>query len=147
MSRIREVLSAKGDQVHTISETSSVLEAVKRMHELNIGCLVVMGGGAAPNGMITERDVLRRIATVADDLSSVSVGEVMTKRVIVCGPNDQIDEVRSIMKHRYVRQLPVVDNVGQVLGIVSVGDVNSYQIREEATEIKHLHDYIHGQVR
>ncbi len=97
--------------------------------------------------MITERDVLRRIATVANDLSDVAVGEVMTKRVIVCGLDDQIDKVRSIMKYRYVRQLPVVDDDGQVLGIVSLGDVSSYLIREEATEIKHLHEYIHGLVR
>lgn len=147
MSRVREVISAKGDQVHTISETSSVAEAARQMNELKIGCLVVMGEGAAPSGMITERDVVRRIATVADDLANVAVEEVMTKRVIVCGLDDQLDKVRSIMKNQFVRQLPVVDDEGRVLGIVSLGDVNSYLIGEEATEIKHLHDYIQGRVR
>jgi CBS domain-containing protein len=147
MSKVRDILSVKGDPVHTISETSSVLEAVKRMNEFKIGALVVMGQGTAPSGMITERDVLRRIATVANDLADVAVGDVMTKRVIVCGPDDQIDKVRSIMKHHYIRQLPVVDDDGRLLGIVSLGDVNSFLISEEATEIKHLHDYIHGHVR
>ena len=147
MSRVREVLSIKGDQVHAISETSSVLEAVKKMHDLKIGCLVVMGENAAPCGMITERDVLRRIATVANDLSDVAVGEVMTKAVIVCGLDDQIDKVRSIMKNQYVRQLPVVDDEGKVIGIVSLGDVSAHLIAEEATEIHHLHDYIQGRVR
>ena len=147
MSKVRDVLSVKGDQVHTISETSSVLEAVKRMNNLKIGCLVVMGEGGVPKGMITERDVLSRIATVANDLSSVAVGEVMTKSVIVCGLDDQVDQVRSIMKNQSVRQLPVVAEDGKLLGIVSLGDVNSYLIGEEATEIKYLHDYIEGHVR
>ena len=147
MSRVREVLSVKGDQVHAISETSTVLEAVKKMHELKIGSLVVMGENAAPCGMITERDVLRRIATVGDDLSNVAVGEVMTRSVIVCRPDDPIDKVRSIMKNQYVRQLPVVDDEGSVIGIVSLGDVSAHLIAEEATEIHHMHDYIQGRVR
>lgn len=147
MSTVQAVLSAKGDHVHTISETSSVLEAVKRMHELKIGCLVVKSEDGTPSGMITERDVLRLIATVASDLANLAVEEAMTKSVIVCGPEDRIDEVRSIMKNRFVRQLPVVSEDGQLLGIVSLGDVSAHLIGEEASEIKHLHDYIHGHVR
>lgn len=147
MSKVRQVLSVKGDQVHTISETSTVLEAVKKMNDLKIGCLVVISEGGAPSGMITERDVLRRIATVANDLSNVAVGDVMTKSVIVCSLDDQIDKVRSIMKNQFVRQLPVVADDGSLLGIVSLGDVSAHLIDEEATEIVHLHDYIHGRVR
>ena len=147
MSRIRELLLGKGDQVHTISETSSLLEAVRRMNDLKIGCLVVMGEGAAPCGMITERDVLRTIATVTNDLANIAVEEVMTKRVVVCGIDDRIDKVRSIMKNQYVRQLPVVDDDGKLSGIVSLGDVSACLIGEEAMEIKYLHDYIHGDVR
>lgn len=147
MSKVREVLSIKGNQVHAISETVSVLEAVKKMHDLKIGCLVVMREDATPSGMITERDVLRMLATVANDLANVAVGKVMTKSVIVCSLDDPVDKVRSIMKHHFVRQLPVVDDAGKVIGIVSLGDVSAHQIAEEATEIKHLHDYIQGRVR
>ncbi len=147
MSSVREVLSVKGDQVHTISETSTVLEAVKRMHDLKIGCLVVIGEGDAPCGMITERDVFRVISNVEDALSTILVGEAMTKNVIVCGLDDPIAKVRSIMKGQFVRQLPVVADEGKLLGIVSLGDVSAYLIVEDATEIMHLHDYIHGKVR
>ena len=147
MSTVNEVLVVKGPQVHTISMTSTVLDAVKRMHELKIGCLVVTDDGAVPGGMITERDVLRRLATAMDDLSKITVGEVMTSEVIVCTPKDSVDRVRSIMKNEYVRQLPVVDTDGHLVGLVSLGDVNSHLVREEAVEIKHLHDYIHGNVR
>ena len=147
MSTVREVLSVKGHQVHAIPESSSVLEAVTKMHGLKIGCLVVLGENVAPSGMITERDVLRSISTGANDLSNVSVSELMTRSVIVCSLDDAIDKVRSIMKNRYVRQLPVVDDEGKVIGIVSLGDVSAHQIAEETTEIKHLHDYIHGYVR
>lgn len=146
MSKVREVLSFKGDQVHTISETSSMLKAVKRMNDLKIGCLVVLSESGTTSGMITERDVLSRIATVANDLSNVAVGDVMTKSVIVCGIDDQIDNVRSIMKSRCVRQLPVVADDGKLLGIVSLGDASEHLIEEEATEIKYLHDYIEGNV-
>lgn len=147
MSRVSDVLAVKGHQVHTISETSSILEAVKKMHDLKIGCLVVMGFGTRPSGMITERDVLRMIAVAGSDLTSVAVGEEMTKSVIVCSLDDRIDQVRFIMKDRFVRQLPVVDDEGRMVGIVSIGDVSAHLIKEEAIEIKHLHDYIHGYVR
>lgn len=147
MNRVHHVLSVKGDHVHTISEADSVLEAVKRMNDLKIGCLVVMGEGGSPSGIITERDVLRILPTLANDLSNVAVGDVMTKSVIVCHLDDRIDELRSIMKDRFVRQLPVVADDGKLIGIVSLGDVSAHLIVEEATEIKYLHDYIHGHVR
>lgn len=147
MSRIRDVLSVKGDQVQTISETSSLLEAVRRMNDLKIGSLIVMGRGDSPCGIVTERDVVRTIATVTSDFANLTVGEVMTKRVIVCGLDDQTDKVWSIMKNQFVRQLPVVADDGTLLGIVSLGDTSAHLIEEEATEIKYLHDYIHGDVR
>lgn len=147
MSKIREILSVKGSHVHTISDSSHALEAVKKMTDLSIGCLVVISDTDVLCGKITERDVLRRIATGVNDLADVTVGEVMTKRVIVCGLDDEIDLVRSIMKNQYVRQMPVVSDDGRLLGIVSLGDVNSYLIQDEETEIKYLHDYIEGRVR
>jgi len=147
MSRVHDVLAVKGDQVHTVSEAESVLGAVKRMNDLKIGCLVVMGEAGTPSGIITERDVLRIIPTSANDLANVAVGNVMTKNVIVCGLEDQIDELRSIMKERYVRQLPVVDDDGKLIGIVSLGDVSAHLIGAKATKIKYMHDYIHGHVR
>ncbi|MCA9124863.1 MAG: CBS domain-containing protein [Planctomycetales bacterium] len=117
------------------------------MNDLKIGCLVVMGESGAPSGIITERDVLRIIPTSANDLSNVKVGDVMTKSVIVCGLEDPIDELRAIMKERYVRQLPVVDDDGKLIGIVSLGDVSAHLIVAKGTKIKYMHDYIHGYVR
>jgi CBS domain-containing protein len=99
MTTVREFLAIKGSRAHTISDHSSVLEAVKKMNDLGIGCLVVTSEGDRVVGMTTERDVLQRLAAVNDDVSGVAVGEIMTKRVIACGLDDPIDTVQSIMKN------------------------------------------------
>lgn len=147
MGTICEILAIKGNQVHTTSDKTSVVQAVKTMHDRGVGCLLITTEEGELKGMITERDVLKRIATVHHDLSGVVVSDIMTKRVAVCGPSDPIEAVQSIMKKHYLRQVPVVGADGQLMGVVSLGDVNSFLIDTEAVEIRHLHEYIDGNVR
>ena len=147
MGTVNEILSAKGAQVQTISHSADVLSAVKKMNAKRIGCLVVTGDDNRVHGIIAERDILRRIATTSEDLSRVPVSQVMTRHVIVCQPTDRLNQLRSTMKSRWVRQIPVVDDHGNLQGIISIGDVNAFLIDEEDVEIKYLHDYIEGRVR
>ena len=147
MSTVNDILVAKGGLVHTISESSSVADAIKKMTGERVGCLVVVRDDASVSGIIAERDVLRRLAAGQEDLSKLPVSDVMTGEVIVCSPSDGLNKVRSIMKTYWVRQIPVVADDGTLLGIISIGDVSAHLIAEEEVEIKYLHDYIHGHVR
>jgi CBS domain-containing protein len=148
MPTVKDVLAKKATtHVHTIAETDSVLDAVKTMNQYRIGCLVVTRDDTTISGLIAERDVIRRIGCVQDDLSRVPVSDVMTREVIVCTPADGLNAVRSIMSTQWIRQMPVVDPGGKLLGIISLGDLNAHLIFEEDVEISYLRDYIEGKVR
>jgi CBS domain-containing protein len=147
MNRIKEILSAKGTDVSTILESAAVLDAVKKMNEQRIGCLVVTCDEGEVIGIVAERDVLQFIATEQQDLSQVRISRAMTRNVIICSPEDCVETARVIMKRHWVRQIPVIDDDGMLRGIVSIGDVNAHSLTEDKIEIKYLHDYIHSGVR
>jgi CBS domain-containing protein len=148
MPTVKDVLAEKETtHVHTIAETASVLDAVEKLNRFRIGCLVVTREDTTISGLIAERDVIRRIGGVQVDLSQVPVSDVMTREVIVCTPADSLNAVRSIMRTQWIRQLPVVDPGGKLLGIISLGDLNAFLISEEDVQISYLHDYIQGKVR
>ncbi len=133
--------------VHSIPVSSDCLEAVKKMLQHRIGALVVTGPDHATMGILSERDILRHVASHSVDLAQVSVSEVMTVDVIVCTPEDDLNTIRSIMRSQYVRQIPVVGGDGTLLGIVSIGDVNAHQLTESKIEVKFMKDFIQGRVR
>ena len=148
MSTVKDVLDGKTTpHVHTIAETASVLDAVQAMNEYRIGCLVVTREDTTISGIIAERDVIRRIGCAQEDLSRVPVSDVMEREVIVCTPADGLDAVRSVMRTQWIRQVPVVDPGGGLVGIISLGDLNAYMLSEGDVEITFLHDYIEGKVR
>jgi CBS domain-containing protein len=148
MSTVQDVLVGKTTPfVHTISETASVLDAVRAMNQYRIGCLVVTREDMTISGIIAERDVIRRLGCAQEDLSRVPVSDVMKREVIVCTPADRLDAVRSVMRDQWIRQMPVVDPSGQLVGIISLGDLNAYMLSEGDVEITFLHDYIAGTVR
>ena len=96
------------------------------------------------SGTITERDVLRRIAEVPNDLSRVLVEQIMSKQLIVCNPSTHLNEVRSILRDRRIRHLPVVSEDGQLQGVISIGDVNAHLIEDDEVTIRYLHEYLYG---
>ena len=148
MSTVKDVLDGKtSPHVHTIAETASVLDAVQAMNQYRIGCLVVTGEDTTISGIIAERDVIRRIGSAQEDLSRVPVSDVMKREVIVCIPSDGLDAVRSVMRTQWIRQMPVVDPGGGLVGIISLGDLNAHMLSEGDVEITFLHDYIEGKVR
>ena len=148
MSTVEDVLAGKTTaHVHTIAETASVLDAVQAMNQYRIGCLVVTREDTTISGIIAERDVIRRLGCAQEDLSRVPVSDVMKREVIVCIPSDGLDAVRSVMRTQWIRQVPVVDPDGGLVGIISLGDLNAHMLSEGDVEITFLHDYIEGKVR
>jgi CBS domain-containing protein len=145
MPTVSDLLKSKGSRLHTISPAASVLEAVQRMNQHQIGALVVMQERHVA-GMFTERDVLRRVMAEMRPPGEVSVAEVMTTDVICCEPGTDVADASGIMRQRRIRHLPVCDGEGNLLGLISIGDLNAFYSNAQEQTIHYLTDYIYGRV-
>jgi CBS domain-containing protein len=146
MTTLSEILREKSDErLFTVEPDSTVLEAVQMMNDYSVGALIVKLGGKM-TGIFTERDVLRGVVGKQLDPAGVRVADVMTSRVICCTPATSIEEARELMKTRRIRHLPILDAEGEVVGIVSIGDLNAHLSTHQEATIHHLHEYLHGRV-
>jgi CBS domain-containing protein len=142
MPTVRDILSSKGSKVVTVSPGATVMEAVDKMNRNRIGALVVMDGDTV-SGIFTERDVLQRVVGSQRSPRDMFVMEVMTADAICCDPDDDMDEVATIMQQRRVRHVPVCE-AGGLVGMVSIGDVNAQHASTQEAQISFLNDYIYG---
>lgn len=141
--RIREILSAKGSDVTSISPNSSVSELVSLLKEHNLGAVVVSPDGTTIIGIVSERDVIRQLAGGVDFLYH-PVSAIMTTDVHSCTPEDTVQSVMSAMTDRRIRHLPVVNDHEELSGIVSIGDLVKSQISELQFERDQLEGYVSG---
>ena len=139
--RISEILRKKGGDVATIAPGSEVRELLALLAEHNIGAVVVSSDGALIEGIVSERDVVRRLNDLGADLLTSPVSSIMTTSVRTCEPGDAVDGLRDTMTEHRIRHLPVVRD-GRLVGIVSIGDVVKSAIAELETEREQLVDYI-----
>ena len=140
MNRLAEILEDKGGEVFEIDADASVFEAVERMVEMNIGSLLVTEGGEI-TGIVTERDYLRRVTLEGRSERETPVREIMSSPLIVVSPQTTIDACMALMTDQRIRHVPVVDG-GEVVGIVSIGDLVKFQSRQQTFEIQYLTHYI-----
>lgn len=144
MATVNDILKAKPNlSVLTAEKSETILAATQRMNEHSIGSLIVTDGGRLC-GIFTERDVLRRVVVEQRNPAETLVGEVMTTHIAVCSLDTSIDEVRSIMKTHRVRHLPVVNDDGELLGLISIGDLNAYLANDREVTLHFLNEYLHG---
>lgn len=140
VSRLAEILEAKGGGVLVIDADASVFEAVQRMVEMNVGSLLVTERGEIA-GIVTERDYLRRVALHELDGRETAVREVMSSPLIVATPETTVDECMALMTDRRIRHVPVVAG-GEVVGLVSIGDLVKFRSQQQSFEIQYLTRYI-----
>ena len=140
MNKVSEILGDKGREVLKIDSEASALHAVRQMVGANIGSLLVTDGDEV-TGIVTERDYLRRVAHEGPTNEDVTVRDIMSSPLVVVSPETGIDECMAVMTDRRIRHLPVVDN-GDVIGIVSIGDVVKFKSKQQSFEIRYLTDYI-----
>jgi len=119
-----------------------VFEAVQEMVESNVGSLLVTDRGDIV-GIVTERDYLRRVTLEGRTDKDTPVGEIMTAPLVVVTPETEIDECMAVMTDRRIRHLPVVED-GEVVGVVSIGDLVKWIISEQEETIQQLEHYITG---
>ncbi len=138
--KIRDILRYKGHEVVTASAGDSVLQTVRVLVDHDIGGVVVVDGGEVI-GILTERDILRLVASKPDELQALEVGQVMTRDVIKLAPDDDLAHVMEVMTENRVRHLPVIEE-GRLAGIVTIGDVVNAFRRVAEDENAHLIQYI-----
>lgn len=141
--RIADILRRKGTEVHTVHPSTSVADLLAMLARRNVGALVVVEGQTVC-GIVSERDVVRRMSERGRQLLDCSTAEIMTVTVVGCTPDDLVDHVMRMMTEHHFRHVPVVVE-GRLAGIVSIGDMVSARIGELEQEREQLATYIaHG---
>ena len=139
VNRLAEILEEKGGHVLQIDADATVLEAVQQMVAMNVGSLLVTVEGEV-TGIVTERDYLRRV-TLEDRTEDSQVREIMSSPLVVATLETTIDECMALMTDRRIRHVPVVDE-GNVVGLVSIGDLVKFKSKLQTFEIQFLNEYI-----
>jgi CBS domain-containing protein len=141
--RIKDVLKNKGGtDVVTIRAEATLAELIETLTEHNFGALVVSDDGRRVDGIVSERDVVRRLRQGPDALEAL-VSDVMTTDVHVCEPQDSLDDLMRQMTNARVRHIPVVID-GELAGLVSIGDAVKARIAELEFERDQLNQYVAG---
>lgn len=138
--KISDLLRDKGSAVATVSPTTTVTELLGVLSKYNIGATVVTDGDNVV-GIVSERDIVRRLEERGAALLGVAIGEIMTRSVVTCAPADSVDSLAATMTKRRIRHMPVV-SAGQLVGIVSIGDVVKSRISQLETDREQLESYI-----
>ena len=138
---IADILAAKGTDVATIARDASVSDAVAGLSQRSIGALVVSGDGRVIDGIVSERDIVRRLDRLGSELLSASVASIMSSPVHTCAPDDTPESVMATMTNRRIRHVPVVRD-GVLCGLVSIGDVVKSRIEALEADHKVLVEYI-----
>ncbi|MDQ4008787.1 MAG: CBS domain-containing protein [Actinomycetota bacterium] len=138
--RISEVLRAKGGQVVTIGPDATVRDLVAVLAEHNIGAVVVASDSTAVQGIVSERDVVRRLADGPEVLDA-SVESIMTAEVHSAEPSEPVDSLMRLMTEQRIRHVPVMID-GSLAGIISIGDVVKSRIGELEFERDQLTSYV-----
>ena len=134
------ILREKGTDVVTVDRDQTVAEVARVLAEHRIGAVVVCNSGKV-TGVLSERDIVRGIDRLGADVLNLPVSEIMSSPVHCCQRSDSVIEVMGVMTERRIRHVPVVEN-GELLGIISIGDVVKHRIMEAERENEAMRQYI-----
>ncbi len=140
--KIDIILNGKGRDVATIHPTATVTQLLSTLAERRIGALVVSVSGTTVDGMVSERDIVRELALRGPSVLDAPVSEIMTTVVQCAPPNTPVTDIMALMTERRVRHIPVVDDEGTIVGLVSIGDVVKNRLGELEGERDALIEYV-----
>lgn len=138
---VKTILAAKGGDIISIEPTADLAAAAKLLSTHRIGAVVIRGAGGRLAGILSERDIVRAVAEQGADALAISVGQAMTRNVVICGENDSIADIMERMTAGKFRHMPVLRD-GQMIGVVSIGDVVKQRVEECERDADALRDYI-----
>jgi len=136
-----EIIDRKGDKVVTAHPSDSVRSVVSKLAEHGFGALVVSAGGGSIDGIVSERDVVRRLGSDGPGVLDWSVSDIMTSPVRTCSGSDTVADLMTRMTEHRIRHLPV-EKDGALSGMISIGDVVKWRVTELEREMGHLENYI-----
>ena len=140
MDRVSDLLKDKEQRLLTVASDASVYDAVKQMVDANVGSLLVTVDGRI-EGIVTERDYLRRVTLEDRTDHDTPVSEIMSAPLVVVRPDTPVEECMAVMTDRRIRHVPVVDD-GEIVAMLSIGDIVKYQSKQQSFQIQYLTDYI-----
>lgn len=138
------IMGARGDDVATIGPGAGLAEVAAVLHGRRIGAVVVVDEDRRVVGIVSERDVVRLLAVEGPDCLDVTVADAMTPDMPTCAASTTSDELMQTMTERRFRHIPIVDDGGRLLGIVSIGDVVKSTIELLQSEKDSLTEYVTG---
>ncbi len=140
--KIHDVIRAKDSrEIVTISPDASVRDLVALLAEHNIGAVIVSGDGSAVDGIVSERDVVRKLRG-DEGVLDAPVQQIMTASVRSVEPGQDVDSLMALMTEHRIRHVPVIDD-GKLVGVVSIGDVVKSRIMQLEFERDQLDSYVH----
>jgi CBS domain-containing protein len=139
--RIADLLRTKGTAVATVTPETTVTTLLAGLAENNVGAMVVVAPDGSIAGIVSERDVVRRLNDHGPALLDGPVSDIMTKLVASCGPDDSIDQLSVLMTERRIRHVPVLVD-GRLAGIISIGDVVKNRMEQLEKSQEQLEAYI-----
>lgn len=142
MHTVRQILNHKGTELWFVEPDDIVLDAVRRMAERSVGALMVMKDGALV-GMFSERDYARKIILAGRSSKETRVSEIMSAPAITIKPTALADEGLALMTRKRIRHLPVEED-GQIIGLISIGDLVNAVIGDQQALIEQLERYVTG---
>ncbi|OEC34639.1 CBS domain-containing protein [Pseudomonas cuatrocienegasensis] len=145
MKTVAEIIRAKPQAaVYSVSPDTTVLDAMKMMAEKGVGALVVLDDKGRLAGIVSERDYARKVALLERPSFNVPISEIMTADVLTVSPRDTSQECMQLMTDRHLRHLPVLAE-GELIGLLSIGDLVKHTIADQASLIQQLEQYIRGE--
>ena len=138
---VKTILAAKGGDIISIEPTANLAAAARLLSTHRIGVVLIRGAGGRLAGILSERDIVRAVAEQGADALAISVGQAMTRKVTTCGENDSIADIMERMTAGKFRHMPVLRD-GELIGLVSIGDVVKQRVEEVERDADALRDYI-----
>lgn len=142
MSTVRDMIRKKATTIFSVTPDATVLEALKIMEQQNIGAVMVLRSGKV-EGILSERDIVRKVELVGKTARDTLVGEIMTSKVVYIEAGQQLEECMALMIDKNIRHLPVFDG-NQLVGLISVRDVMKEMVDVQKFMISQLEHYITG---
>ncbi|MDR9418023.1 CBS domain-containing protein [Gracilimonas sp.] len=139
---VKDLLDKKGRDIYSVSPDDTVYDAIAKMADKNVGALLVMEGDQL-SGIISERDYRNKVILKGRTSKTTAVKEIMTDEVIQVSSSDTVNLCMQLMTKHKIRHLPIV-NKGEVVGVISIGDLVNAIIAKQKVEIDSLRDYIGG---
>ncbi len=141
MDTVRNILQIKGNLVYRVSAESSVYDALETLEDKNLGALVVVEENGTLDGIFTERDYARKVVLKGRSSKETCVRDIMNSSPLWVTPDTKIEECMQMMTDKFVRHLPVLEN-GVLVGLISIGDIVKYIIKQKDFIIENLEHYI-----